>query len=156
MQFIRQSTDADCIYLGSRLRKQDQVECVALGHNSYNALKIGLDISSTCNTILDPVNLLPMAMYGISKGDYGFGLIWMLCSPEIEKHPKTFLRGSVDALQDLWDTCEYPALYNYTHTGNDLHHRWLRWLGFTFLRKVEAKPSLYFYEFIKLRKEPNV
>ena len=156
MKYIRKSTHADCTYLGSRLRSQDQVECEAHGHNGYTALNIGFTISPHCYTILDPVHLLPMAMYGVTDGEQGLGLIWMLCSKEIEKHPKTFLRGSIEALQDLWDTTEYPALYNYTHTANDLHHRWLRWLGFTFLRKVEAKPSLYFYEFVKLRKEVDV
>jgi hypothetical protein len=51
----------------------------------------------------------------------------------------------------MFKECGAEYVYNYTYAKNTVHHRWLKWLGFTFLRKVnlgpEGKP---FIEFAKI------
>ena len=62
---------------------------------------------------------------------------------------RSFLRHSRPLLTQLF--ADYDALYNYTYERNTVHHNWLRWLGFVFLRRVELTPNNFFYEFVKVR-----
>ena len=46
----------------------------------------------------------------------------------------------------------FPIMYNYVDARNDLHIKWLKWMKFTFINKVnefgyEKRP---FYEFVKI------
>jgi hypothetical protein len=52
----------------------------------------------------------------------------------------------------LFDVTGDDAFYNYTYSRNTVHHKWLKWSGFTFLRKVTLPPlNKEFYEFVILR-----
>jgi hypothetical protein len=76
----------------------------------------------------------------------GFGRVWLLGTNDIERYPKTFLRHGAEVRDMLFDG--YCGLYNYTYENNSLHHKWLKWMGFTFLRRVELTPNNFFYEFV--------
>lgn len=53
----------------------------------------------------------------------------------IEQNKISFLRGSKDVLRDLEK--RYDCLLNVCDARNTVHHRWLKWLGFHFIQKVE-------------------
>ena len=80
---------------------------------------------------------IPAAIFGISDG-----LIWLVGTDEITKHPVTFFRATQKYFPDLVKGYDY--IYNYVDARNKLHLRWLKWLGFTIeeakILGVEKRP----------------
>lgn len=151
MNLVRPSTIEDVEFTFLNMRQEDVDECLAAKVEPLDALLFGLKFGDVCYTLLDPKTGNPGAMLGVCpSGDPSFGKIWLLGTHAIESNSVTFLRNSKPTLRRLFDEGGYAALGNYTHADNHLHHRWLKWLGFKFLRKVELRPQNYFYEFIKL------
>jgi len=147
MKYLRRSDWSDVWYLSAHLRPEDVAECEAHGRTPLDALAEGLEKSDVCYTLLDPSGT-PAGMLGVGSG----GCIWLLGTPGIEKHSMTFLRHSRAVLEELYRETGYDLLYNYTFIDNELHHRWLRWLGFSFLRTVQLPPhNKLFIEFGRLR-----
>ncbi|MCW2286634.1 hypothetical protein M2323_004520 [Rhodoblastus acidophilus] len=64
-------------------------------------------------------------------------------------HTKTLIHDAKQLLVQLYD--DYDCLGNWTHVDNVVHHRWLKWLGFKFINKVELTPGNHFYEFARLK-----
>lgn len=151
MTLVRPSTYEDVEYIEKHMRVEDVEECYAGGVRPYNALYTGVCISDVCHTLIDPKTGNPGAMLGINPTAYtGVGNIWLLGTPAIEQNAITFLRHSKPWLAEQEKACGYDALFNYTHVNNRVHHRWLKWLGFVFLRKIELTHNNSFYEFVKL------
>ena len=150
IEYLRNSEQTDVEYLAKNLRTEDEEEVIAGGFTPVFALQFGLDHSSPCFTGLDPTTGNPAFMAGTSPCEYytGFGRVWLLGTDAIARNPKRFLRHSHE-IRDML-LAEYSAVYNYTYEKNTLHHNWLRWLGFTFLRRVELTPNNFFYEFVAL------
>jgi len=66
------------------------------------------------------------------------------------KDKRTFLRQSKIELRKILK--EYPVLFNVVDSRNEVHVRWLQWMGFTFIKKhseygPEKRP---FYEFVRI------
>ena len=112
---------------------------------------------------LDPMILLPMAAQegsavyftvpdGKTAGLAGVGqngVIWMLCTPEIERHPIRFAREA----KRYVDNREEPLLWNIVDCRNTVHLKLLKFLGFKFLRKLRHGPNnLEFIEFCRVRR----
>ena len=112
---------------------------------------------------LDPMILLPMAaqersavyftvpdgktagLAGVGKG----GVIWMLCTPDIQRYPITFAREA----KRFVDSREEPLLWNIVACRNTVHLKLLKFLGFKFLRKLRHGPNnLQFIEFCRVRR----
>lgn len=68
---------------------------------------------------------------------YRAGVIAMVGSKLLEQHQMAFLRGSKDVLHYLDQ--HYDLLYNICDCRNTCHHKWLKWLGFTFFRLDKYK-----------------
>ena len=88
-------------------------------------------------------------MAGVDPKD---GLIWMLCTPEIEKYPHTFARESKRFVESRRE----KLLWNIVDKRNKVHLKLLKFLGFKFLREVRHGPNnLSFIEFCRVyRKSP--
>ncbi len=152
MSNYRASTLEDCLYVAKHMRQADKDECLAGGLDPYLALVIGLNNSHLCITLVTPDGE-PVAMLGVRDSKYkGVGMVWMLGTDAIEKHSIKFLRGSKPVLDLLFEQTGYQALYNFSHSANTVHHKWLKWLGFTFLREIKRPPyDSTFLEFVRLR-----
>ena len=142
---FRLSIYEDCQYLADKLRYEDKREILdATGFTPISGLIFSYVSSEVCFTIVDKNNI-PVGMFGVSKD----GAIFLLASNEIKRIRYSFLRESRKVVDFL--NTKYPMLWNFVDCRNELHLRWLKWCGFTFLRKlnygVNQKP---FYEFIKL------
>ena len=142
---FRLSIHEDCQYLADKLRYEDKREILdATGFTPISGLTFSYVSSEVCFTIVDKNNI-PVGMFGVSKD----GAIFLLASNEIKRIRYSFLRESRKVVDFL--NTKYPMLWNFVDCRNELHLRWLKWCGFTFLRKlnygVNQKP---FYEFIKL------
>lgn len=146
MDLIRQSTKQDMTRVAIEMREEDVNECFANGHFPLDALYLGFNNGITY-TLLEPSGK-PAGVLGVTKSHpvANDGLIWMLGTPAIEKYPMTFLRRCKPVLDRLYDESGCDLLWNHTHKPNTVHHKWLKWLGFSFLREVGD-----FYEFARLK-----
>lgn len=152
-QYARPATLDDVRHVAEHMRPLDVEEARAFGLSPLQALEIGLHQSDVCLALIAPDGT-PCAITGISPNERyrNWGAIWLLGTSQIEDVPMTFLRHSKQVLKEMADSTPYEAFFNYTYAPNTLHHKWIKWCGFTFLRKVELPPfNKSFYEFISLR-----
>lgn len=152
MKYLRDPSWDDVLYLSQNLRDRDVEELDATGSDPFKALSTGFQLSKPCYTLLSKDGEA-VGMLGVGEGAYpGMGAIWMLGSKGIEEFPMTLLKNSRKALDQLWEETDYAGFYNYVYSKNQLHIDWLKWLGFSFLRTVQAGPyNRDFIEFVKLR-----
>lgn len=151
--YVRSATAEDVEFVAAHMRRQDADEAGALGFSPLHALRMSRDNSIVSYTLTEPDGT-PGAVLGVTPGSFGpqWGAVWLLGTPSIEKFPMTFLRHSKGVLDALFERTGKEGLYNFTHEANEVHHKWLRWLGFRFLRKVSLPPfDETFIEFAKLR-----
>jgi hypothetical protein len=146
-KYIRPSIQSDVEYLAVRLRHADVEELAASGWTPYDSLSYGLHKGRVCFTMLDPCGL-PLGMVGVcpSHEFEDFGVVWLLGTDEIATHQKRFLRQSRPVLAELYQLTGYRAFYNRTYYKNKLHHRWLKWLGFTFINTIGD-----FHTFVRIK-----
>lgn len=152
-QYISVTTKNHVEYVAAHMRDMDKEEVGAIGLSPLHALTKSYEESTTVYTLVEP-DKTPCAIVGISPSVYGkdWGSIWMLGTKGIERHPMTFLRHSEPVLDALFKESGCTVLYNYVYGKNELHQKWLQWLGFRFLRKVELPPfNKEFIEFAKIR-----
>ncbi len=153
MKVYRPTNWDDVYFVSDNMREEDQDECRAGGLTPFDALSLSFDQSDASFTLISPDGI-PAAILGVSPGHYGdhMGCVWMLGTDDIRKHKVHFLKHCRDGLQDLFDTTGKEGFYNYSYADNALHHSWLRWLGFVFLRPVNLPPyDNRFYEFVRLK-----
>lgn len=148
--YVRPSTEADVEYLAVRLRSADVEELAASGWTPFDSLSYGLHKGLVCLTMLDPCGV-PLGMVGVCPSHEGFddfGVIWLLGTDEITTHQKRFLRQSLPVLTEFYKQTGCRAFYNRTYYKNKIHHRWLKWLGFTFINTIDN-----FHTFVRINGE---
>jgi hypothetical protein len=147
----RLSRPEDVTYLAPRLRDADRQELLAAGASSpEQSLQEGLKLSKSCVSIVDDQDNA-VAMFGVCPSpDEGVGFIWLLGSDDIKQNKTRFLRRSKQWIETFHQ--EFPVLTNFVDQRNEVHLLWLRWLGFKFLRTVNAPGpgNLPFYEFARI------
>jgi len=148
----RPATLHDCHYMAERLRPADAAEVyAAAGASPLSALVEGFETSEEPMVgVTDDDTPVCMGGVGAVEGDPLAGCVWMLATTDIEKHKMSFLRRSKPWVEE-WNK-KYPVLFNCVDERNELHIKWLRWLGFTFIRRhplwgYEKRP---FIEFVRL------
>jgi hypothetical protein len=134
------------MHIALNMRVEDVEECRANGYSPFDALTLGYKLGITY-TLIDKHGE-PVALLGVTKASQEAqdGLIWLLGTPLLERYPMTFLRRCRPVLADLYEESGTELLWNHTHRPNTLHHKWLKWLGFSFIREVGD-----FYEFARLK-----
>ena len=136
---VRFSSSDDLSYLSDHLRLADRKELEAHGVPPLPALTMGFQSSLPCYTIENEGS--PVAMFGVSPHfEEGMGFIWLLGTDEISKISRQFLRESRDWLEKI--SSPYTMVCNKVHEENTVHIKWLKFLGFTFLK--HTKPFIEF------------
>lgn len=158
--YFRKATRADIDWIASRLREADLQEIKAICNESPRlVLLAGYNASvPRCWAICDKEDN-PVALFGLNVSEtceVAPVAIWLLGTPGLSWVKIPFLRqcrGWLDTLQET-----HPLLYNYVDARNTLHIKWLRWLGFTFIRRIDhhGMQRLPFYEFVRIPKTENV
>ena len=150
--YYRPSKEEDCYILAPNLRHQDELEIrYGIGLNNEEALVTSFNLSKAeCNSIIHNDTVIGMFGVGLDPEHKTHALPWLLGSDEIIKVQKSFLKESKIWVDKI--TKEYDLLYNYVHIGNRVSIKWLKYLGFTFIRLIPEygvgkKP---FYEFVKI------
>jgi len=147
--YYRPSTANDAEILAPKLRKQDVVEVWAShGLSPLEALVTSYNNSSESHTIIASDGEV-IGMFGVV--DEGVvGIPWLLASDQLPQVAREFLPESRKWVERI--NQDYLVLTNYVDVRNTVARRWLRWLGFKFIRVVEEfgygkKP---FYEVVRI------
>lgn len=118
-------------HLIANMRSADCAEVRALGGlTPRQALEQSLQARGSCWTgLLDGE---PAAIFGVCPLTVtgGMGVAWLLGTPLLERHWRTFARYSSARVAELLD--RYDVLVNIVHADNRVALRWLAWLGATF------------------------
>jgi hypothetical protein len=126
-------TDIDEM-LDDGLRPADLLEIKSTGYSPRQSLERGLRRSLPCLAV--EVDGKCCGMFGV-VADIRYelaGNIWFLGTDRIQKVKIQFLRESERWLEEI--TKNYRSVSNYIHQDNTLHIKWLKWLGFSFFKKV--------------------
>lgn len=158
--YVRNSIITDVKFISDTMREADVAEVKAFsGSTPEEALSNGLESRSyggICKTICLG-NGVPVGMYGVVPSDEpGVGIVWMLASKHIKQLHRELVKQSRPRIDEL---CQgYRLVFNFTDARNHVHHRWIKWSGFTILKKheaigVEERP---FLEFARIVEKHNV
>jgi len=146
--YLRIATEQDCHYLSKNLRIEDIREIqAATGLPPLLCLLHGLRASKVPFVICN--NKIPVAMLGVVPNGL-IGNVWMVGTDKLKEIKLSFLKNCKGVFPII--KSNHLLLHNYVDARNDLHIRWLKWMGFSFIKKheaygVEQKP---FYEFVKI------
>ena len=148
---VRQSTQDDVEYLCDNLRPEDREEVLASHGSTREALQVGFDESEECWTITVKDTGEIAGIYGLARYDDDMAVPWLLTTPAIKKVWLPFLRGSRKWVEEA--NQKYPLLTNAVDADYTVAINWLRFVGFTFIKKHEKwgvgnKP---FLEFVRIQ-----
>ena len=149
--YVLDTKKDDLEFLGNNLRVEDIREIAAQsGLEPHTALEYTFDISRRCKTIYGPT-VEPVGIYGTNDTDVeGLGAIWMMATPSFLQHHIQFIRECKHSISEI--SQGYSCVFNCTDARNTVHHRWLKWCGFTFINehKNYGQNGETFYEFVKI------
>lgn len=140
--------------LGPILRDADRMELeAATGRDATGVVVQSVAISSMCWVATE--RGMPLVLFGAAPMPHHenfVGVPWLVASPALIPYAVPFLRRCAPFLDEMQR--RYPLLVNYTDARNTVHHRWLRWLGFTFIRRHErmGAAGIPFIEFVRITK----
>tara|TARA_R100000781_G_scaffold65103_1_gene41005 strand:- start:76 stop:513 length:438 start_codon:yes stop_codon:yes gene_type:complete len=141
-KYIHPITLEAAMHVASNLRCDDFKE-VYEGHGQFPLFSIPRDAMNGDTVYFTVPNGKTAGVAGVQEG----GLIWMLCTPEVEKYPHTFAREAKKFVNKRRE----PLLWNIVDKRNTVHLKLLQFLGFKFLRELKYGPNqLTFIEFCKL------
>ena len=149
--FPRVSKEEDIKEIAPRLRKGDLDEIEALGEEPEEALrKSYFGSEPKCYTAEHKE--VPMAMFGVVpfQDNPKWGSIWLLGTDDVtDVAPISFLKWTKLFFPTLIEP--YEMVCNIVDKRNTVHIKWIKWLGFSFVREVTAGPhNRTFYEFARL------
>ena len=150
---IRSSVLQDVIDVADNMREEDVAEVYALsGDTPKGGLLYCYLASKPCITMTSRHGYV-MGMYGVIPERDGVGRIWMLGRKEMttDKLDKlSFLKQAKIQIKKL--NKKYQLLFNVVDARNQVHIDWIRWMGFTIIKRhpslgMESRP---FYEFVRI------
>ena len=148
----RKSILSDVVELAANMRQEDKEEVLAYsGSSPQEALFYCFFKSKPSMTMVGRKGNL-MGMYGVVPCSPKVGRIWMLGHKTMindYKDVRDFLKYSPIELQKFH--CNYPLLYNYVDERNTTHIKWIKWMGFSIIKKhaTFGAAGIPFYEFVK-------
>ena len=152
MAYYRKAVFEDCAILAPKMRKQDAKEVWhSNGASPLEALEFSFDVAGENNTIIDNEGEI-IGMFGCAsmEGDDRIGVPWLLASDKLPTVSREFIPQSKQWIESLHE--RHDLLFNFVHKENKTSIRWLKWMGFNFLKEIEygVNPAP-FYQFIKLK-----
>ena len=151
--YQRRAAIDDVAFVADEMRPEDVAEVRAQsGHSPREALLFCFFMSKPCMTMVGREENV-IGMWGVVPQGPTAGRVWMLgCQSMLDDHGdrRTFLKESKAQLAKLHE--QYPVLFNVVDARNEVHVRWLRYMGFTFIRKHPnwGPEGRLFYEFVRI------
>lgn len=140
---------SDVRYLAENLRPEDVRELLTLKPDA-DIKKILEDcVSSSDFARVVRKDGVPVVIFGsqktadeIAKVGAKAADIWLLGTDEIKLNKTSFLKLSKKVIEEIAEPFDY--LWNVVDPRNDLHVRWLQWLGFSFPFEYPVNDELKF------------
>lgn len=138
------ATAADALIISPNLRIEDHAEVLACtGQEPGQVLPMCVEANRTWKAVAQP-NGPPVALFGINGS-----VPWMVATPDLIHHQLSFLKQAKNIIQ-LMHHYGGPFLQNFVDARNDVHIRWLKYMGFTFGNLIPEYgaariPFWYFY-----------
>jgi hypothetical protein len=148
--YYRPAKFEDCRELAPSMREQDAKEVMASnGARPLQALQSSFNASSECFSIIHEDGDI-VGMFGVSDGGV-FASPWLLGSSKLPETKKVMLPVSAKWVEEKND--QYPLLLNYVHAENTVSMRWLKSLGFKFIKldKEYGVGKEPFYQFVRIK-----
>lgn len=130
---VREATNEDITSVASRLRDSDRREIIASSGKDPTKRLLEATQLPSLGIWVGEINDNPEVLFGVVNiPGSPIGSPWMVCTDEPVKN----LRGFLDVCQEWVDhfSKQYPLLINYVHAENKTHIRWLKWVGFKFIK----------------------
>ena len=143
----RATNQADINTLIENIREEDRREIISkTGKESIKETLVeGWLLADYCNSFFKGDSLI--GIYGVVASDArDIGSPFMLLTNEIKSTPIGFLRHCKEKVSDMEKN--YKVLFNYIDSRNELHLRWLKWLGFEIINE-KIFNKVPFYGFFK-------
>lgn len=151
---VRQATIEDVKDIAPRLRQSDVDEIKACsGNTPLDSLTKALELPSL-GMWVGVYKGRAEVIFGCSHTpDQSIGVPWMVSTDVVRKSPRGFLQLSKRWLAGF--SRQYPVLKNFVAAKNELHVRWLKWMGFEFtqLHEEHGVGKEPFWEFEMRQKE---
>ena len=132
---VARATFADAHELAAKLRPEDRREVEEItGKPALHNLLLAVAIGEPALTLRDHERGL-IGIMGVARTGLHSGAVSFLGTSLIEQRSSAFLRGSREVLREV--SKEYDTLFNVCDARNLVHQKWLKWLGFRFIRKID-------------------
>ena len=131
---------SDVDYVALNMRMADIIEVgLGTGRSHIDVLKESVKMSSQCWVACHVA--VPLCIFGVVPypAKAGFGIPWMLGTPDMVKHQRALVRDGRryrDRMQR-----EFHTLVNVVHAGNHTSIQWLKRLGFTLTAPIAVGPT---------------
>jgi len=149
---ITPATIKDVMELNRLAREEDRREVEdTSGQPLVANLFLALEYAQPCLVAHSRKGEL-LGMFGVVPTGEGQGAIAFVGTRMIEENRMSFLRGSRDVIAYL--ERDYDFLFNVVDARNAVHIYWLKWLGFSMIRRVEeyGAAKIPVIEFAKVTK----
>lgn len=145
---VKVATLQDVLNISKELRSDDVNELYAATGNTPVVALLESYLYPNTATWVASIDDKPAIIFGVTLSPIG-GVPWLLATPQIEKAPISFLRGCREWYKLFLH--QYGELRNFVDERNELHIKWLKWLGFDFIKRHEkyGHEQLPFWEFVK-------
>jgi len=155
--FVRSAKLEDVDVIVRDLRTADLAEIQASsGISPELSLRLGI-LNGEARVACDGDGL-PVAIFGVVPlhTDPTVGVVWMVATNQFQKLHRQFLREGREELADLCNG--YKLVFNYTDARNKVHHRWIKWVGFTIIKRHEehGHEGRPFLEFVRITEVHHV
>lgn len=149
MPYSKETDPDDILILAREMREEDRRELAdGSGQTPIEALQEGYVNSPKILSIFDDDGgLVFICGVAPSKLDPLIGHPWLLATNRLDTIKKSFLKHSKEYLRFLGEG--YPVLMNVCDSRNETHVKWLKWLGFSFIKRHPFN-GVDFLEFVKL------
>ena len=132
------------------MRQQDAKEVMASnGLNPLRALQESFKVSQINNSIIHEDGSV-VGMFGLGVNT-AFASPWLLGTDKLIETRKEFIPQARQWVEEA--NYHYPLLLNFVHADNSVSKRWLKSLGFEFI-KLEKEYGIGkepFYQFVRMR-----
>lgn len=148
---VRNSFYPDIKKITENMRQSDVEELKPFKLKPYEALLFSFVDSTECFTVL--LNDVPVAMFGVCDKElpHGWGNVWLLGTPELEKIPHNFVRQGKKYIRKFLQ--KYDILFNLTSSENLLYIRWLILTGFKFSKhEIPVNKKMNYKQFYITKK----
>lgn len=141
----------DCREIAPLMREQDAKEVMAShGFKPYDALAESYRVSTEMNSIIHADGSV-VGMFGVTDAG-AYAIPWMLGTDKVIETRREFIPQAKKWVEETNE--KYPLLFNFVHKDNTVSRRWLKSLGFEFIKLQEeygvgGEP---FIQFVRIKK----